>query len=87
MFFASQSLTAVAETDSGVAGLYILHPNNIGRCGHIANASYAAARVPGASRLVNSWSGTPWTWPGNWAFGIMQFNAVVAINAPALHTL
>ena len=24
-----------------VLGLYILHPNNIGRCGHIANASYA----------------------------------------------
>lgn len=24
-----------------VVGLYILHPNNIGRCGHIANASYA----------------------------------------------
>ena len=21
-------------------GLYILHPNNIGRCGHICNASY-----------------------------------------------
>ena len=24
-----------------VIGLYILHPNNVGRCGHISNASYA----------------------------------------------
>ena len=23
-----------------VLGLFILHPNNIGRCGHVANASY-----------------------------------------------
>ena len=42
-FFAEQSLSAVAEEDGRVFGLYILHPNNIGRCGHIANASYAVA--------------------------------------------
>ena len=37
-FFEEQTYTAVAEdTDSGqVVGLYILHPNNIGRCGHDA---------------------------------------------------
>ena len=42
-FFAGQTYTAVAEdTDTGkVLGLYILHPNNVGRCGHICNASYA----------------------------------------------
>ena len=42
-FFDSQSHCGVAEdTDTGkVLGLYILHPNNIGRCGHVANASYA----------------------------------------------
>src|SRR5699024_3171963 len=35
-FFAAQSRTAVAVTPAGeVLGLYILHPNNIGRCGHI----------------------------------------------------
>ena len=44
-FFASQTYNGVAEdTDSGrVLGLYILHPNNIGRCGHLANASYAVS--------------------------------------------
>ena len=44
-FFASQSHCGVAvdsDADS-IVGLYILHPNNIGRCGHIANASYAVS--------------------------------------------
>lgn len=45
-FFASQTYCAVAEEkESGkIAGLYILHPNNAGRCGHIANASYAVSK-------------------------------------------
>ncbi len=40
-FFKEQSFTGVAEeADSGrLLGLYILHPNNVGRCGHICNAS------------------------------------------------
>ena len=43
-FFGSQTFTGVAVDDSGeVVGLYILHPNNIGRCGHICNASYAVS--------------------------------------------
>ena len=41
-FLAAQSAVGVAELEDGlVVGLYILHPNNVGRCGHIANASYA----------------------------------------------
>ena len=44
-FFAQQSYCGVAENteDGTILGLYILHPNNIGRCGHISNASYAVA--------------------------------------------
>jgi len=38
-FFASQSYCGVAEDEGKVVGLYILHPNNVGRCGHICNAS------------------------------------------------
>ncbi len=41
LFFDSQSYTGVADFAGRIAGLYILHPNNIGRCGHICNASYA----------------------------------------------
>ena len=42
-FFAAQSYCGAAvDTDTGkVLGMYILHPNNVGRCGHICNASYA----------------------------------------------
>ena len=44
-FFAAQTYTAVAENreNGQVLGLYILHPNNVGRCGHICNASYAVS--------------------------------------------
>ena len=42
-FFEEQSYTGIAyDAENGeIAGLYILHPNNVGRCGHICNASYA----------------------------------------------
>ena len=45
-FFKEQTYTGIAEnTETGeVVGLYILHPNNVGRCGHICNASYAVRR-------------------------------------------
>ena len=43
-FFSEQSYAAVAVDDTGqIYGLYILHPNNVGRCGHICNASYAVS--------------------------------------------
>ena len=44
-FFSSQTYTAVAEDQENgeIYGLYILHPNNIGRCGHISNSSYAVS--------------------------------------------
>ena len=42
-FFAAQTYCAVAVDENGVCGLYILHPNNVGRCGHICNASYAVS--------------------------------------------
>ena len=42
-FFSGQSFTGLAydTATGGLVGLYILHPNNVGRCGHICNASYA----------------------------------------------
>lgn len=42
-FFAVQTYCGVAEVDGKVLGLYILHPNNVGRCWHICNASYAVS--------------------------------------------
>lgn len=85
-FFAEQTFTGVAEdTESGtVMGVYILHPNNIGRCGHICNASYAvrrSARGNGVGEmLVRHCIGKA----GECGFRILQFNAVVATNTAAL---
>ena len=42
-FFGKQDFVGVAKVNGEVAGLYILHPNNVGRCGHHANASYAVS--------------------------------------------
>lgn len=84
-FFASQTCCAVAEnTGSGeVLGLYILHPNNVGRCGHICNASYAVAsgfRGLGiGERLVSDCLIRAKTK----GFSILQFNAVVKTNTAA----
>lgn len=84
-FFASQTYCAVAECDGDVLGLYILHPNNIGRCGHISNASYAVApgfrdRHIGEALVRDCISAAEKN-----GFGILQFNAVVASNKRARH--
>ena len=83
-FFAAQSFTGIAEEEGAVAGLYILHPNNVGRCGHICNASYAVracCRGRGLGELLVNHSLQKARELG---FRIMQFNAVVATNKAAL---
>ena len=84
-FFAQQTHCGVAVEDGNVIGLYILHPNNVGRCGHIANASYAvgsAARGKGVGRMLVEDSLSQGREKG---FRILQFNAVVATNVGARH--
>lgn len=85
-FFTEQSFTGLAfDEDSGeLVGLYILHPNNIGRCGHICNASYAVnadKRGLGVGEALVSHCMAKGTELG---FKILQFNAVVANNHVAL---
>lgn len=84
-FFAEQTHCGVAVVDGQVMGLYILHPNNIGRCGHICNASYAvsaSARECGLGRLLVTDSMLQGKAHG---FRVLQFNAVVETNAGARH--
>ena len=79
-FLAEQTHCGVATEDGRVLGLYILHPNNVGRCGHIANASYAvaaSARGRGAGRALIEDSLDEARAAG---FRVMQFNAVVSTN-------
>ena len=86
-FFAAQSRTAAAvETDTGrVVGLYILHPNNVGRCGHIANASYAVASGCRGLHVGEKLVRDSIAQAGPLGFRVLQFNAVVATNVHARH--
>ncbi len=84
-FFDSQTAVGVAvEVGSGkVCGLYILHPNNVGRLASISNASYAVAsnmqgRHIGAKLVLDSIETAK-----REGFHALQFNAVVESNASA----
>ena len=83
-FFAQQTYTAVAELDGEIVGMYILHPNNIGRCGHICNASYAVKYGVRGKHIGEALVTDCLEQAKAHGFGILQFNAVVASNEPAL---
>lgn len=83
-FFAEQTVSGVAEEDGAIVGLYILHPNNIGRCGHIANASYAVKADQRGKRIGEKLVVHSLEMAKQTGFRIMQFNAVVAKNKGAI---
>lgn len=84
-FFSSQTFTGVAEGKEGVLGLYVLHPNNVGRCGHIANASYAVRETCRGQHIGEKLVRHSLQTARRHGFLIMQFNAVVSSNAGAIH--
>lgn len=83
-FFASQSRSAVAVLDGEVVGFYILHPNNVGRCGHIANASYGVRRDRRGKSIGRALVQDSLRVCGELGFRLLQFNAVVANNLGAI---
>lgn len=83
-FFASQSFTGVAELEGEVVGLYILHPNNIGRCAHIANASYAVSANMRGKKIGQALVTHSLEQGKKLGFRILQFNAVVKYNHTAI---
>jgi ribosomal protein S18 acetylase RimI-like enzyme len=86
-FFSGQSFTGLAENaDIGeVLGLYILHPNNIGRCGHISNASYAVKSSARGLHIGEKLVKHSMEKGKELGFKILQFNAVVKTNISAIH--
>ncbi len=96
-FFSQQSYVGVAvvvDAENGekslchkgdVVGVYILHPNNVGRCGHICNASYAVAKKSRGCGVGELLVRHCLKKAKEMEFGILQFNAVVATNTPALN--
>ena len=84
-FFASQSYTGVAESDGKILGLYILHPNNVGRCGHICNASYAVSSKDRGQHIGEELVLDCLRKAKELGFRVLQFNAVVESNIHARH--
>ncbi len=83
-FFRAQTFTGVAEEDGEIFGLYILHPNNIGRCGHIANASYAVKKGCRGMHIGEKLVRHSLKQAKRSGFSLMQFNAVVSGNTYAI---
>jgi L-amino acid N-acyltransferase YncA len=84
-FFESQSYTGVAEDDGQIVGLYILHPNNVGRCGHICNASYAVSLKSRGKHIGEQLVKDCLSKAKEHGFRVLQFNAVVETNIHARH--
>ena len=86
-FFAAQTYCGVAEDkETGkIYGMYILHPNNVGRCGHICNASYAVEREARGLHIGEKLVSDCLLQGKAHGFGVLQFNAVVANNIHARH--
>lgn len=86
-FFGEQTYCGVAEdAETGkIYGLYILHPNNIGRCGHICNASYAVSADSRGLHIGEKLVSDCLVQGKEYGFGVLQFNAVVATNVHARH--
>ncbi len=86
-FFASQTYNGVAvDEDTGkIYGLYILHPNNVGRCGHICNASYAVSSESRGLHIGEKLVLDCLAQGKKHGFSVLQFNAVVATNSHARH--
>ena len=64
--------------------MYILHPNNVGRCGHICNASYAVKGSVRGERVGEALVLDCLKMGKELGYGVLQFNAVVATNERAL---
>ena len=84
-FFKSQSFTGLAVDGGEVLALYILHPNNVGRCGHISNASYAVRSDVRGRHIGEVIVKDCIAKARELGFRILQFNAVVATNIHARH--
>ena len=85
-FFAGQTYASVAVDSGGaVLGLYILHPNNVGRCAHIANASYAVSSKFRGLHIGEKLVSDCISKAHFCGFKVLQFNAVVESNVHARH--
>lgn len=85
-FFASQTYCAVAKNNYGdVLGLYILHPNSVGHCGHICSAEYAVNKDSRGHHIGEKLVLDSLQEAKRQGFRILQLSAVVESNIHARH--
>ncbi|MDO4633538.1 MAG: GNAT family N-acetyltransferase [Eubacteriales bacterium] len=89
-FFEAQTYVGAAvgtteQNQEEVYGMYILHPNNIGRCGHISNASFAVRSSSRGLHIGELLVKDCLSQAKKAGFSLMQFNAVVDCNVHARH--
>lgn len=84
-FFEKQDYVGVAKCNEKVVGLYILHPNNVGRCGHQANTSYAVSRKMRGLKVGEKLVAHSLEQAKKLNYKLMIFNAVVKGNDSAIH--
>ncbi|ASJ20638.1 GNAT family N-acetyltransferase [Brachyspira hampsonii] len=82
-YFSSQDYTGIAVDNDKVFGVYILHPNNIGRCGHISNASYSVSKDSRGKGIGEALVRDSMKQGKKLGYKILQFNAVVISNINA----
>ena len=82
-YFSSQDYTGIAIDNDKVFGVYILHPNNIGRCGHISNASYAVSKESRGKGIGEALVRDSMEQGKKLGYKILQFNAAVISNTNA----
>lgn len=83
--FATQSFVGVAANGEEILGFYLLHPNNVGRCGHIANAAYVVKKGDRGKHIGEKLVRDSLIKGHELGFQLMQFNAVVSTNSVAIH--
>ena len=83
-FFSRQDFVGVAKLDGAPVGLYILHPNNVGRCGHHANASYAVRSGLRGKHIGEALVKHSLAKAKELGYRLLVFNAVVDGNLPAI---
>lgn len=85
-YLKEQTIVRCMVFDGDLAGFYVAHPNNIGRCSHIANASYCMDKSYRGQKAFPQLVQDSLAQAKSAGFMGMQFNAVVASNKPAIHT-
>ena len=83
-FFESQDYVGVAKVNGRIEGLYILHPNNVGRCGHQANASYAVSAGARGCKIGERLVMDSLERAKELGYRLLIFNAVVKGNERAI---